>query len=152
MRHKAESLDSQGDKNLNGLPREMSGSPSVESFKKKKVKKAAPVPEGCGDCRLEGGGLDSLIPDSLPAPLPAPGVPSFLSREAGRPESKGLALSLVLKGSKLGWGCHAWVGSVEWWVLSAFLSPAASASNKRNRSPALGTQPSKGIPGVGTRS
>lgn len=39
VRHKTEFLDSQGDKNLNEFPREMSRSPSVEYFKKKKEKK-----------------------------------------------------------------------------------------------------------------
>ena len=39
VRHKTEFLDSQGDKNLNEFPREMSRSPSVEYFEKKKEKK-----------------------------------------------------------------------------------------------------------------
>lgn len=46
-----------------------------------------------------------MIPNSLPAPLPAPGSPVFFpSRKGGRRESKGLALSLVLKVSKAGGG------------------------------------------------
>lgn len=45
-----------------------------------------------------------MIPNSLPAPLPTPVSPLFPSRVGGRPESKGLELSLVLKGSKWGWG------------------------------------------------
>lgn len=46
VRHKAEFLDSQGDKNLNGLPRETSGSLSEWSASRKD-KKDVPVPEGC---------------------------------------------------------------------------------------------------------
>lgn len=86
VRHKAELSDSQGDENLNGLPREMSGSPS-ERFRKKRRHLS---PKACG-CQLEGRGLDSAVLNFLPVPLSPAG------RE-GRPErNRWLELSVVLK-------------------------------------------------------
>lgn len=62
MRHKAEFLDSQGDKNLNGLPREMSGSLSVECFKKKEKDSACLRRRVTASQKAQGGQCDPRSP------------------------------------------------------------------------------------------
>lgn len=70
VRHKADFPDSQGDKNPNGLPREMSGAPSAELQGNKEERQRLPRRRQPLPARRQGS--DSRTPSPL---QPCPFVP-----------------------------------------------------------------------------